>query len=59
MIDFEPEFLDLGTPSGFVAPPQATVVSRRAKFGDAGDFRFADLERRPGAREANATSISQ
>ena len=40
MIDLNPSFLISGTPSGFVAPPQATVVSRRAKFVTPGTSDF-------------------
>ena len=32
MIDANPSFLISGTASGFVAPPHATVVSRRVKL---------------------------
>src|SRR4029434_1002118 len=57
MIDLNPSFLISGTPSGLVAPPQATVVSKRAKFVTPGTSDFVIWA--PAGREnANATSIN-
>src|SRR5580765_6204766 len=57
MIDANPSFLISGTPSGFVAPPQATVVSSRAKFATPGTSDFVTCCAAAGRANANARSI--
>src|SRR5258705_2157513 len=57
MIDANPSFLISGTPSGFVAPPQATVVSSRAKFATPGTSDFVTCCAAAGPANANARSI--
>src|ERR1700730_9438372 len=57
MIDAKPSFLISGTPSGFVAPPQATVVSSRAKFATPGTSDFVTCCAPEGRGNANAKSI--
>src|SRR5690349_6963617 len=56
MIDLKPSFLISGTASGVVAPPHATVVSRRAKLvtPGTGDFVTCCADAEPALRNATA-----